>query len=339
MAATDGSILNGDGSIPLNDQEKTQVLFKNFLNLPFNKPDKFFTEEIALASSSYTFGDGIFLDQPPLEPSWVSLSHSHPYTNASGKQIIECDSYERDTTNTVEKFTRLKLEKVSSTTNYSYTTYYEDPKSGVLPLLRNSFQFPYNKTINNDYPYNYILYIGTSTVDRGNYIFDFKTGYITLYGITVPAGATLYLTFVRYCGRVGIDTMKKDYFIKHTDLTSSHTKLNFDISYHSIIAPTIPLNVAINTKLTYIDSANNNYTYQSTASSIHTATSTTTFTDIENTIKQEGFTSRIATWTMTDDKFSLEVQVIGSKTYDIYVSFEILPSISLLYEQVLRSTS
>jgi hypothetical protein len=192
----------------ITQDDKTNLLFKSFLNLPFNKPNDDFTQEYELNTNTYTFGDKVFIDTAPQNPDF-STSSASPYNNSTNGQHINInyENYYKDPGGIVEKFENLELQVVSSgATPESYTVYYNDTRLGNVPLLRNAFQFTYNIQ-GSTFPYNYTLYDGTNIVNKTNYVFDFKTGYITLYGYSPTAD--LYLTFVRYCGEIGVNNLIK----------------------------------------------------------------------------------------------------------------------------------
>jgi hypothetical protein len=185
-------------------QNVADVLFKDYLNVPFNKVgNPFFNEDAPF--STYSVGDQVLIDPIPREPTFSEVPSPYPEIAAT-----EYDKYEQDASGVLEKFTRLKLKQVDLIAGGSSAVRYlldpSDPSS--LNLLSNSLQFNYG--LNNTT--NYVLFIDGDLVPRSNlarsYIFNFRAGYLTFYG-TIPPTATftagnVEFTFVRYRGRVGV---------------------------------------------------------------------------------------------------------------------------------------
>jgi hypothetical protein len=184
----------------LSSSEIPEVLFKNYLQMPFAKPGELFNQEISFIYNNYTLGEQVFVDSIPPDPSFSDANFEDFHTSSSLPE-----GYQRDETGVVERIIKIQLQRVEGA-DKTYTAY-ETIDGERVSLLRNSFQFAVGNISTT--PYNYILYNNGDEIQKTNtthkYIFDFKTGYITFYG-TVPSGP-LKLTFVRYCGRIGISNI------------------------------------------------------------------------------------------------------------------------------------
>jgi len=187
-------------------QDVADVLFKDYLNVPFNKVgNRFFNEDAPF--STYSVGDQVLTDPIPREPTFSVVACPYPEIAAT-----EYVSYEQDASGVLEKFTKLKLKQVDLIAGGSSAVRYllVPSNASSLNILSNSLQFNYG--LNNTT--NYELFIDGTLVPRSNlarsYIFNFRAGYLTFYG-TIPPTATftagnVEFTFVRYRGRVGVSS-------------------------------------------------------------------------------------------------------------------------------------
>jgi hypothetical protein len=190
------------------DQSIPQILFKDYLNVPFNKVGNPFFNEDALFST-YSVGDQVLIDPIPREPTFGVVAC--PYAEIAA---TEYETYEQDASGVLEKFTKLKLKQVDLIAGGSSAVrYLLDPSNASsLNILSNSLQFNYG--LNNST--NYELFIDGTLVPRSNlarsYIFNFRAGYLTFYGTIPPTatftGGNVEFTFVRYRGRVGLGVIK-----------------------------------------------------------------------------------------------------------------------------------
>lgn len=189
-------------------QNVADVLFKDYLNVPFNKVgNPFFNEDAPF--STYSVGDQVLIDPIPREPTFVEVAC--PYAEIAATEYTK---YEQDGSGVLEKFTRLKLKQVDLIAGGSSAVrYLLDPSdASSLNILSNSLQFNYGR--NNTT--NYELFIDGTLVPRSNvarsYIFNFRAGYLTFYGTTplttTFTGGNVEFTFVRYRGRVGLGLFK-----------------------------------------------------------------------------------------------------------------------------------
>jgi hypothetical protein len=192
----------------MTDQSIPQILFKDYLNVPFNKVgNPFFNEDAPF--STYSVGDQVLIDPIPREPTFGVVAC--PYAEIAA---TEYETYEQDASGVLEKFTKLKLKQVDLIAGGSSAVrYLLDPSNASsLNILSNSLQFNYGLNTTT----NYELYIDGTLVPRSNvarsYIFNFRAGYLTFYGTIPPTttftGGNVEFTFVRYRGRVGLGLIK-----------------------------------------------------------------------------------------------------------------------------------
>lgn len=179
------------------------VLFKDYLNVPFNKKgNPFFNEDAAF--SSYSIGDEVLIDPIPRAP--VFTEAVCPYSGLT--QGSSFSKYEQDSTGVLERFERLKLTQVDLISGGSQAVRFMigDPP---LNLLSDALQFNYGESSSTDY----VLFVNNVIVARSNasfgYIFNFRAGYLTFYGSSIPTqaqftGGNVEFTFVRYRGRKAI---------------------------------------------------------------------------------------------------------------------------------------
>lgn len=189
----------------LNTDNKSEFLFKNFLELPTNKPGLEFFNENQIAFSDRTKAETIYLQNIPEDPVFdASL--------ALGKERypdLSFSNYFTNETDTLEKFEDLVLEEVPETGGKSFQAI-TTQDGDKISILRDAIQYNYGK----DNKFNYILKRADGTTielndKRYNYIFDIKVGYIVFFkdgeleGVSSIEPPTL--TFVRYRGLKGLD--------------------------------------------------------------------------------------------------------------------------------------
>jgi hypothetical protein len=209
----------------LTEEQQTEVLFKDYLELPYTVPEQSIANEITIKRNNYTLGEQVFIDNIPPNPSFSDANFGDFHNSTSSPT-----RYQRDTTGVVEKIIEIPLTLIDGTNGKTYTAY-ETIDGEQVSLLQNSFQFSFGnlRTI----PYNYTLYNDGNVIEKTNtthkYIFDFKTGYITFYG-TVPSGP-LKLTFVRYCGRIGTNNIKLDGITASNEIITIEPSANYIYSF------------------------------------------------------------------------------------------------------------
>jgi hypothetical protein len=169
-----------------------KLLFKDYLNVPSNQPNAEWFDE-GDEFNNYVIGDQVFVDNIPKEPIFKEQSLPEEYTGAL------CEKYEVDETGVLEKFTKLKLSQLSNNTWNCIVN-----KNNIL---KNAFQFNYDPSSLRKF--NYLLFINALPKSRTdttlNWIFNYKSGYITFYSNSPPPStATVEFTFVRYRGNIGL---------------------------------------------------------------------------------------------------------------------------------------
>jgi hypothetical protein len=225
----------------LQTTEQTEVLFKSYLNVPYNLPQNIFAIENKVPFSNYVFNDEIIpinIDKDPNFTTSALPTHYGSLTKGSGSGY-DYENYEifPDNEPYLEKFTRLKLTNISGAPK----SFYKVDISGNS-LLKDAFQLNYG--VNNKFFYS-IFADNTNILTNSDFrpIFDIKSGYVTFFG-TVPSG-DIYITFVRYIGPKGVKTDantinitpleeeekdNNDYFPTFVKDTSGNQIINIDSS-------------------------------------------------------------------------------------------------------------
>jgi len=191
------------GTVPYSN-----ILFKDYLNVPYNIPGEpnYYGEKSQY--SNYVIGEEVFLERIPEDPSWI-VQDENPY-GISNEEYVR---YEVDSTGTVEKFTKLKLRYIEGTQAYEYVT--KPPESdNSINLLSDSLQFNYKSYEKGVVPYDYKLFINDDEKAKTNdvllWLFNYKSGYVVFncdnerFKNNVE-GKDIKFTFVRYRGKKGAD--------------------------------------------------------------------------------------------------------------------------------------
>jgi hypothetical protein len=219
-------------TINLDDYEKLNFLFKNYLGFPNTDKSKPFFLETAVKANNYLFGGEIFLDTIPLNPDFDingTTNNGNSLNIDSNKLNANDSAIHTDSSNVVRRFTKIKLEKISGTQR----GYYCVDQNGNN-ILKDALQFNVNKADNGTQPYLYKLYTN-SGVDSdeqilpnaagGNWIFDVKNGVVnfpdTITGYNVSESSPPYLTFYKYVGRKGINQLSTSDIVGLSDQTQN----------------------------------------------------------------------------------------------------------------------
>ena len=212
----------------LDIKERVDFLFKNYLGFPNTDETKPYFNETNVKANNYVLGEDVFISNIPIDPSFntsvtssqVHLSDSDFNSYNSTSTIVE------DTTQTIRKYVKLKLEPVPGSSEKSY---YKLDASGNN-VLSDSIQFNKNQEGGNA-PYLYKLYSSSwvsnneqipSTSIGGNWIFDIKNGIINFPDTptdTVNTSNPPYLTFFKYIGKKGLSNITEDIAQLNTDNT------------------------------------------------------------------------------------------------------------------------
>jgi hypothetical protein len=183
-----------------------QILFKDYLNVPSNRDrtNAFFNE--LEPYSAYTIGDQVLIDPIPKEPIFAETAC--PYALTKGTDF---DLYEQDSTGVLERFTRLRVNNQTTPIAVNrIVTLVADPTQS-LNILTDGMQFNYGTGEPN--PTDYRLFNNDTEIFRTNatvqYVYNFRAGYITMYGTAIPA-ANVRFTFVRYRGRKGVQAVSQE---------------------------------------------------------------------------------------------------------------------------------
>jgi hypothetical protein len=220
-------------TVNLDDYEKLNFLFKNYLGFPNTDKTKPFFLETAVKANNYLFGGEIFLDTIPLTPDFDSgngTNHNANSLNIDSNKLNASDSaIHTDSSNVVRRFTKIKLEKISGTQRGYYCL-----DQNNINILKDALQFNVNKADDGTQPYLYKLYTN-SGVDSdeqilpnaagGNWIFDVKNGVVnfpdTITGYNVSESSPPYLTFYKYVGRKGINQLSTSDIVGFGDQTQN----------------------------------------------------------------------------------------------------------------------
>lgn len=233
-------------TINLDNKEKIDILFKNYLDVNNTDENKKWYEEQLLEFNTYIKDENIFADNIPKIPEWtyilraedVSLSTSdfidYSYNPNSNANNILNNSIIEDKTRLVRRFKKLKLESINNTSNPGQSWIKFDDNSNNV--LKDAIQFNYNNYYNNYneliQPYQYFLNSEHSLNDGdiifndetgGNWIFNIQSGIIFFsdfenFQIYANSGIipernkindisnSPLLTFYKYIGRKGFSS-------------------------------------------------------------------------------------------------------------------------------------
>jgi hypothetical protein len=228
----------------LQQTQQTELLFKSYLNFPYNIPNGSFTTETNVSFNNYVFNDEII----PIDICKNPVFTTGVLPTYYGLTSDDYEVYDifPATNPYLEKFTRLKLVRVDA--NRAPNSFYRLDNSGNS-LLKDAFQFNYGGIVNGNLnlAFNYRFFAGANSIDLADQtsrpIFDIKSGYVTFFG-TVPS-VDIYITFVRYIGPKGVKTDantinitpleeeekdNNDYFPTFVKDTSGNQIINIDSS-------------------------------------------------------------------------------------------------------------
>ena len=225
-------------TVNLDDYEKLNFLFKNYLGFPNTDKTKPFFLETAVKANNYLFGGEIFLDTIPLTPDFDSGNGTNHNANSlnidSNKLNASGSAIHTDSSNIVRRFTKIKLEKISGTQRGYYCL---DQNNNNI--LKDALQFNVNKADDGTQPYLYKLYTnsGVNSDEQilpnaagGNWIFDVKNGVVnfpdTITGYNVSESSPPYLTFYKYVGRKGLNQLSTTDIVGLGDQTQKYTIRN-----------------------------------------------------------------------------------------------------------------
>jgi len=173
-----------------------QILFKEYLNVPSNRPAtaQFYSE--IEKYNNYIIGDEIFLKKIPKNPVFINIPKELWPPHFSNLNLT---SYQKDETGVLERFERLKMTTLEG--SLAVTAY----DSNGNNMLKDGFQFNYSGSSSG--PFNYELFVNNTFIPRSNetysYIYNFRSGYISFYN-TLPSVSSVEFTFVRYIGPKGL---------------------------------------------------------------------------------------------------------------------------------------
>ena len=213
----------------LDIKERVDFLFKNFLGFPNTDETKPYFNETNVKANNYVLGEDVFISDIPIDPTFNTSKTSAQVKLADSdfNSYSATDSIQEDTTQTIRKYVKLKLEPVPGSSEKSY---YKLDASGNN-VLSDSIQFNKNQEGSNS-PYLYKLFPSSgvgdneqipSTSTGGNWIFDIKNGIVNFPDTptaTVNTDNPPYLTFYKYIGKKGISNITTDLTQLNTDNTA-----------------------------------------------------------------------------------------------------------------------
>jgi len=216
----------------------SNILFKDYLNVPYNIPfnSNYFSETYQY--SNYVIGEEVFLERIPEDPSWIKQD-VNPYG-------VSYEEYYVDTTGTVEKFTKLKLEFINDTQAYHCIGTTPDGDNSIN-LLSDSLQFNYKSKTDDENPYDYELFIGNEIepIPKSNniltWLFNYKSGYVVFNcdGNTFNDEVKeeeIKFTFVRYRGKKGADKFCVQYDnSKNVGIGTETPRVKLEVSGNLIV--------------------------------------------------------------------------------------------------------
>ena len=99
-------------TVDLDNNEKLNVMFKNFLGFPFTNEDLNYYDETTIQANNYINGENIFLDNIPINPSgWIDISASD--VNIDESKLAIHGYIKEDSTRVIRKYNRLILKNIS----------------------------------------------------------------------------------------------------------------------------------------------------------------------------------------------------------------------------------
>lgn len=193
----------------ITPNEQSEFLFKNFLQLPTNKPGFQFFNENQLLFNTNVQAENVFTQIIPETPVFQrddTLGHQRYPKHTF-------DEYWIDETDVVEKFVGLRLREVPTTNGQSYTAFVNDDPDTKKTILADTCQY----NTGNGTSYNYTIKTNSGNIislsdTRYNPIVDIKIGYITFFKDSdileanhVSPESPPTFDFVRYRGHKGIN--------------------------------------------------------------------------------------------------------------------------------------
>ena len=205
-----------NNTINLDDYEKINFLFKNYLGFPNTDKVKPYYLENNVKANNYSFGEELFLDVIPKTPNFnntnnikkaedVSLTSNKFYNYTEQPSNIAICSIVEDISGIIRRYTKLKLTKIVGTNRGYYCL-----DSTNINVLKDALQFSKNIQDDGTRPYLYKVYDESDKEippdsNGGNWIFDVKNGVlnfpdeVTGYNVVTHC----FLTFYKLCGEKG----------------------------------------------------------------------------------------------------------------------------------------
>ena len=176
----------------LNDTEKTNILFKNYLGFPSTKDDtKFYFESTNVKYNNYIIGDDVLVETIPLNFSNSNSNDINDKTTLNTTYDISLSNSDfsssvfdvkEDSSGIILKFTKLKLTTIPN----AETGFYCLDGNGNN-VLQDAIQYNYNSYKDGGatvQPFLYTLYAdnGTTPIEfsDGNWVFDIKFGVVNV---------------------------------------------------------------------------------------------------------------------------------------------------------------
>ena len=227
-------------TINLDNDEKLNILFKDYLNVTFTDENKKWYEEQLMDYKNHIKDENLLVDTIPDIPEWtypikaedVGLTSDdfYNYTESDTFNIMNVSILE-DKTRTIRRYKKLKLDVLNGTTVPGQSWIKKDISDNNI--LADSIQFNYNNYSNQFdevvQPYQYFLYSSNHINDGdiilndetgGNWIFNLKAGILFIpdyenfqnYDNTIIPDRNKIntndniplFTFYKYIGRKGI---------------------------------------------------------------------------------------------------------------------------------------
>ena len=203
-----------------SDKEKLIILFKNSMRFPTTRLNTNWFSETNIKYNNYVFGNEIFLDEIPTDPSFTT-PRSAGEVGLTEKNFINYNSNEsilEDSTRTVRRYSQLKLKNITNIISGSSTNAYHQDDADGNEVLADGIQFNVNADGGNK-PYLYQLYYDDGTPNlselgygqsSGNYVYNFNFGCIFFPDEIYNAdphpltSGKISFTFYKYIGRKGI---------------------------------------------------------------------------------------------------------------------------------------
>ena len=192
----------------LDDKEKLDILFKQYLGFPFTSESKRFFQENSINYNNYLIGSDVLIDEIPTPKSVGApeqlLEISMGSTNGeiqeilnrldislnvlktkNNSEIIDGDLNPSDllitmnSEKTIMRFEKLELQKMPDSPAWFCPINQTNNKSSVL---QNALSFSYKTEGSFQYLYSLFDEQGNQLLPQnGNWIFDIKSGVITFY--------------------------------------------------------------------------------------------------------------------------------------------------------------